>query len=75
MKNNNEIINYKYKHHMNNNSYDEINAPTKIKLIRELAFLLTFNPQHMFMQNLLKLMINCVNPRYIHSALRPILEI
>jgi len=42
-----------------------INASTKIKLIRELSFLLTADPLHILMQKLLKSMINSVNQRYI----------
>jgi len=41
------------------------NAPTKIKLIRELAFFVNSDPLHILMQKLLKSMINSVNPRYI----------
>jgi len=42
-----------------------VDAPTKIKLIFEFTFLLTSNPQHILMQNVLKSMINIFNPRYI----------
>jgi len=41
------------------------NAPTKIKIIREITFLLTTNLLHILMQKLLKSMINSINPRYI----------
>jgi len=53
---------------MNRNfSIKEFNcdAPTKIKLIRELTFLLTSNPLHILLQKLLKSMINCITPIYI----------
>jgi len=45
------------------------NAPTKIKLIRELTLLLTSIPLHILMQKLLKSMINSVNP----STFKPML--
>jgi len=40
------------------------NAPTEIKLIHELTFLLASNPLNMLMQKLLKSMINSDIPRY-----------
>jgi len=38
----------------------------KIKLIRELTCLLTSNLLHVLKQKLLKLLINCINPRYTY---------